>query len=95
MKDKCYLVISSKGIVKTTKMQPSLKPEELFIAVDVEVDDSYFKRPIFKATVTLPKKANQETNAANVKMSIEEVVNFVRPEINLKWEEDKNADPTK
>ncbi|MFA5132776.1 MAG: hypothetical protein WC444_05645 [Candidatus Paceibacterota bacterium] len=57
MKIKKYMILDSKGharILTTGKSIPSnLKRDEIAIALEFNIDDSMFKRPLISATVNL------------------------------------------
>jgi hypothetical protein len=54
MKDVCYLVLNSAGIQSLRKTRPALSAGQVAVRLVVEVDDSYFRRAIPTAELTIP-----------------------------------------
>ena len=57
MKDKAYVVLSRKGVVRMTKTSPGLRAGEVSMLLSVNAPDELFQRPLIKATVEVDKDA--------------------------------------
>lgn len=55
MKDVCYLVADSVGVVRMTKRAPVLGRREIGVMVRVTIPDSAFKAPYVQATLNVPE----------------------------------------
>jgi hypothetical protein len=50
-----YLVVSRKGLERTTQTTPRLNPSEIAIRVTLEVPNSLFQTPQIQAAITFPR----------------------------------------
>ena len=51
MKDKVYIVLNARGALKMSKKAPALQSGEIFIEVDLTVDNSVFLQLMPKARI--------------------------------------------
>jgi len=56
MKDKIYLVISPNRVERMVKNPPSLRPNEIFITLDVSIPQAVFKRPTFQGNINVTEE---------------------------------------
>ena len=53
MKDQCYLILNSRGIIGFKKKAPPLKGDERAILVNVEVPDNFFEYTFVRRDVII------------------------------------------
>lgn len=53
MKTKFYLNVNSKGKVRASKSRVSLYVDEITIAMELDLPDSLFKRPVISGKITV------------------------------------------
>lgn len=53
MKDKVFITCSNRGAKKMSKKRPSLRAGEIFIEVDLNVNDQLFRQVMPRATVNV------------------------------------------
>lgn len=63
MKIQSYLVISSRGTLRMVKGRPALSNDEVAIQLNIDVPNSFFKRLIPVANLTIPDNAIFEVGA--------------------------------
>jgi hypothetical protein len=70
-----YLVVSRKGLERTTQTTPRLNPSEIAIRVTLEVPNSLFQTPQIQAAITIPESAAQhEPISAEVQDNVRELI---------------------
>jgi hypothetical protein len=57
MKTSFHLVVNKKGAARVVKARPSLGFDEVSIAMNLELPDSLFQKPLLTASVTVPAKS--------------------------------------
>ncbi|MFP3979126.1 hypothetical protein [Marinobacter sp. KMM 10035] len=71
MKLKCYLVVQGKvprygldkentrvaGAIRLTKTRPSTDKDEIAVALDLDIPDSLFIKPVLQANISVPEGA--------------------------------------
>lgn len=77
MKISFYLIVNSKGSVKTTKGRPGLDWDEISMKVNLELPNALFSKPQLSADIKIPDEAASPTelNAdviENVRQAIEQ-----------------------
>jgi hypothetical protein len=68
MKDKVYIVVNSRGATKMSKKIPSLNRGEIFIEIDLTVDNSLFMAMMPKANIEIQEDKNSKPIQAKVVM---------------------------
>jgi hypothetical protein len=56
MKDVCYIIADSVGVLRMTKRAPSLGREEIAVKVSISIPDSAFRSPIVSASLDVPEE---------------------------------------
>lgn len=57
MKTSAWITINNRGIIRTTKGQPSIDWNEVSIRININLPDELFDRPRLTADITIPKEA--------------------------------------
>lgn len=60
----CWLVIDSEGGMKMTRGEPTTGRGEVAVSVNVSVPMSLFRKPLLRATVTVPQQAGVDATTA-------------------------------
>lgn len=89
MKVKCYLVVQGRppkygpdretrrdaGSLKITKTRPSTDRDEIAIALDLDIPDSLFIKPVLQASISVPEGSpHGGTITADIANNIAEVI---------------------
>jgi hypothetical protein len=77
MKISFYLIVNSKGTVKTTKNRPGLNWDEISMKVNLELPAGLFQKPQLSADIKIPDEAATPTEITadvveNVRQAIEQ-----------------------
>lgn len=81
MNIKGYLIIKSNGSCRFVKTKVGLEWNEVLMAINIEIPDSVFKRPLLEASIKIDGELNHEFSY-EVKKNIEEVLETL-PNIHL------------
>lgn len=56
-----YLIVSRSGRVRVNKTPPRLDWDELSVAMELEVPDKLFARPVLQASISIPESIYPES----------------------------------
>lgn len=87
MKDTCYLVFDETGVKRMNKNPPAISGGEYYLAVNVNIPNSYFTNPILQVSFTLPERDfNDAQIKAQIKENIMEVGHFAHPHVKITFQ---------
>ena len=75
MKTKGFLVVNSRGGIKSCKTKPKLGADEVAIALNIDLPNSIFERPSLSGTIVLKEEDAPEVDITpEMKTEIEKAV---------------------
>lgn len=78
MNVKFHLVINSRGSVRTCKNKPDTRADEIAVAVNMNVPNELFKKPVIEAKIEIPKDAvASRTIEADTQQAIKESIESI------------------
>lgn len=94
MKTKFYLNVNSKGSVRASKTRVSLYVDEIAIAMELDLPDSLFKKPVISGKISVTEDmVNPATIDADVVEAIKNSISAVHGvELKLLIEEPQNIE---
>ena len=79
MKAHFFLHVKENGSIRTTKQKTTTNPDEVSIAMEIELPDKLFQKPIISGKITVDESmVSPNTIEANVEEQIKEAISGVK-----------------